>query len=39
VRDFAAAGADELMLTATGKSVHDLIDAVRAFMRGVVPRV
>ena len=39
VRDFAAAGAEELMLTATGKSVHDLIDNVRAFIRGVVPRV
>lgn len=39
VRDFAAAGGDELMLTATGRNVHDLIDAVRAFMRGVVPRV
>ncbi|MCC6436302.1 MAG: TIGR03619 family F420-dependent LLM class oxidoreductase [Acidimicrobiales bacterium] len=39
VRDFAAAGADELMLTATGRTVHDLIDAIRAFMRNVVPRV
>jgi probable F420-dependent oxidoreductase len=39
VRDFAAAGADELMLTATGRNVHELIDAVRAFMREVVPRV
>ena len=39
VRGFAAAGADELMLTATGKSVHDLIDGLRSFMRGVIPRV
>jgi probable F420-dependent oxidoreductase len=39
VRDFAAAGANELMLTATGRNVHELIDAVRAFMREVVPRV
>ena len=39
VRDFAAAGATELMLNASGKSVQDLIDNVRAFMRNVVPRV
>ena len=39
VRDYAAAGADELMLTAVGRNVHELIDAVRAFMRNVVPRV
>jgi len=39
VRDYAAAGADELMLSAVGRNVHELIDAVRAFMRNVVPRV
>ncbi len=31
--------AAEIMLTAAGRTVHDLIDNLRSFMRAVVPRV
>jgi probable F420-dependent oxidoreductase len=39
IRAYAAAGLDELMLSLSPKSVPDLVESLRKFMREVVPRV
>lgn len=39
IRAYAEAGLDELMLSLTARSVGELIETLRAFMREVAPRV
>jgi probable F420-dependent oxidoreductase len=39
IRDYAAAGLDELMLSLPVRSVNELTDTLRRFMREVAPRV
>jgi len=39
IRDYAAAGMDELMLSLPARDMDDLLSALRGFMREVVPRV